>query len=162
MILGIMADYYELINKAVASLDPDAPSERRRALYDRAQAALLAKLRSITPPFTEVEITRERVALEDAIHLVEAEILQRVRDDEATTFQDHITAFNDLAEKADELGEPAAEAKRRHYALQAETLEIGRMANPSSLQVDLSSLIVTGNTTGILSRVWRWRSRPKT
>jgi hypothetical protein len=32
-----MADYYQLITKAVAGLDPDAPGESRRALYERAQ-----------------------------------------------------------------------------------------------------------------------------
>jgi hypothetical protein len=44
-----MADYYQLITKAVACLDPDAPGESRRALYERAHAALLAKLGSIPP-----------------------------------------------------------------------------------------------------------------
>jgi hypothetical protein len=151
-----MADYYELIAKAVASLDPDAPSESRLALYERAQAALLAKLRSITPPFTEAEITRERLALEEAVRRVEDEASQRDRDARAP-FRDHLSAFSDLVTDADELGKTSAEARRRHYLLQANALEIGRMANPSSLNVE--SMIVTGDATGILGRIWRWRSR---
>jgi hypothetical protein len=74
-----MADYYPLITKAVAGLDPDAPGESRRALYKRARAALLAQLRTINPPFTEAEITRERLALEEAVRRVEGEAAQRAR-----------------------------------------------------------------------------------
>ena len=38
-----MADYYQLITKAVAGLDPDASGESRWALYERARAALLCE-----------------------------------------------------------------------------------------------------------------------
>jgi hypothetical protein len=31
-----MADYYPLIARAIAGLDPSAPGESRRALYERA------------------------------------------------------------------------------------------------------------------------------
>jgi hypothetical protein len=154
-----MADYYELIAKAVASLDPNAPGERRQALYQRAQAALLEKLRSVKPPFTEAEITRERLALEDAVRRVEDEASQGAPDDHPPSFRDHITAFSELATDAVELGETTAEARRRHYLFQANALEIGRMADPSSLNVEATSMIVTGDATGILGRIWRWRSR---
>jgi hypothetical protein len=150
-----MADYYELIAKAVASLDPDAPSESRRALYERAQAALLGKLHTTIPPFTEADITRERLALEEAVRRVEDEASQRDRDARAP-YRDHVTAFSDLVTEADESGETTADARRRHYLLQANALEIGRMANPSSLNVE--TMIVTGDATGILGRIWRWRS----
>ena len=39
-----MADYYPLIARAIAGLDPSAPGESRRALYERARAALIAQL----------------------------------------------------------------------------------------------------------------------
>ena len=156
-----MADYYELITKAVAGLDPDAPSEGRRALYKRARGALVAKLRAITPPFTEAEITREQLALEDAVRRVEEEALRRAGDARVLSFQDHISTFSDLVMDADELGKTAAEAKRHHYVLQANALEIGRMANPSSLNVEVSSMIVTGGATGILNRIWRWRGKAR-
>lgn len=153
-----MTGYYELIKKAVAGLDPDAPIESRRALYERAQAALLVELRAITPPFTEAEITRERLALEEAVRRVEDEASQRARDAHVLSFRDHVSVFSDLATDADELGKSTAEAKRRHSGLQANALEIGRMANPSSLNVEVPSMIVTGSATGILGRIWRWRS----
>jgi hypothetical protein len=153
-----MADYYELIAKAVASLDPDAPSESRRALYERAQAALLGKLHATSPPFTEAVITRERLALEEAVRRVEDEAAQRDRDARAPSFRDHLSAFNDLVADAEELGKTTAEARRRHYLLQADALEIGRMANPTWLNVEAPLMVVTGDATGILGRIWRWRS----
>ena len=55
-----MADYYPLIARAIAALDPNAPGESRRALYERARTALIAQLRSVQPPLSESEITRER------------------------------------------------------------------------------------------------------
>src|ERR1700709_732862 len=75
-----MADYYPLIARAIAGLDPSAPGEQRRALYERARAALIAQLRGVQPPLTESEITRERLSLEEAVRKVEAEAAQRARD----------------------------------------------------------------------------------
>jgi hypothetical protein len=75
-----MADYYPLIARAIAGLDPNAPGESRRALYERARAALIAQLRNVQPPLSESEITRERLALEEAVRKVESEAAQRARD----------------------------------------------------------------------------------
>ena len=75
-----MADYYPLIARAIAGLDPNAPGESRRALYERALAALIAQLRSVQPPLSESEITRERLSLEEAVRKVEAEAAQRARE----------------------------------------------------------------------------------
>src|SRR3978361_742269 len=74
-----MADYYPLIARAIAGLDPSAPGESRRALYERARAALIAQLRSVQPPLSESEITRERLSLEEAVRKVESEAAQRAR-----------------------------------------------------------------------------------
>jgi hypothetical protein len=74
-----MADYYPLISRAIAGLDPSAPGESRRALYERARSALIAQLRSVQPPLTESEITRERLSLEEAVRKVESEAAQRAR-----------------------------------------------------------------------------------
>src|ERR1700747_2004285 len=68
-----MADYYPLIARAIAGLDPNAPGESRRALYERARAALIQQLRSVDPPLSESEITRERLSLEEAVRKVESE-----------------------------------------------------------------------------------------
>src|SRR5512138_2364633 len=75
-----MADYYPLIARAIAGLDPSAPGESRRALYERARAALIQQLRSVDPPLSESEITRERLSLEEAVRKVESEAAQRARD----------------------------------------------------------------------------------
>lgn len=75
-----MADYYPLIARAIAGLDPAAPGESRRALYERARSALIAQLRSVQPPLSESEITRERLSLEEAVRKVESEAAQRARE----------------------------------------------------------------------------------
>ena len=75
-----MADYYPLVAKAVAGLEKNT-GEGRRLLYERARTALVAQLRGMNdPPLTEAEITRERLALEEAIRKVEAEAARRGRE----------------------------------------------------------------------------------
>ena len=73
-----MADYYPLIARAVAGLDKNT-GEARRALYERARTALVAQLRGVQPALSETDITRERLALEEAIRKVEAEAARRGR-----------------------------------------------------------------------------------
>lgn len=73
-----MADYFPLIQRAIAGLDKNT-GEARRALYERARTALVAQLRGVNPPLQESEITRERLALEEAIRKVEAEAARRTR-----------------------------------------------------------------------------------
>lgn len=75
-----MADYYPLISRAVAGLE-NASGEARRAMYERARTALIAQLRSVDPPLSESDITRERLALEEAVRKVEAEAARRARVD---------------------------------------------------------------------------------
>ena len=72
-----MADYYPLIARAIAGLDPSAPGEQRRALYERARTALISQLRGVQPALSEAESTRERLALEDAVRRVEADAVRR-------------------------------------------------------------------------------------
>ncbi len=67
-----MADYLPLISRAVANLQSDTP-DARRAIYERARAALDQQLRSLDPPLSEDAISQERVSLDDAIARVEAE-----------------------------------------------------------------------------------------
>jgi hypothetical protein len=75
-----MADYHPLILRAVEGLDKNT-SENRRALYERARTALVAQLRGVSPALDESEITRERLALEEAIRKVEAEAARRAREE---------------------------------------------------------------------------------
>src|ERR1700733_11390312 len=73
-----MADYHPLIARAVDGLGTST-GEARRALYERARAALVTQLRGIEPPLSEADITRERLSLEDAILKVEAEAVRKSR-----------------------------------------------------------------------------------
>ena len=74
-----MADYHPLIARAVAGLEKNT-GENRRALYERARVALVAQLRGVAPALDESEITRERLALEEAIRKVEAEAARNARE----------------------------------------------------------------------------------
>src|SRR5215210_4462314 len=71
-----MADYYPLIARAVAGLENNT-GDARRVLYERARAALVAQLRGVTPALDESDVTRERLALEEAIRKVEAEAARK-------------------------------------------------------------------------------------
>ncbi len=67
-----MTDYRPLLARAIANLDPNT-GEARRAVYDRARTALVNQLRGLNPPLAEADVTRQRLALEDAIRRVETE-----------------------------------------------------------------------------------------
>jgi hypothetical protein len=75
-----MADYHPLILRAVEGLDKNT-GENRRALYERARIALVSQLRGVQPALDESEITRERLALEEAIRKVEAECARKAREE---------------------------------------------------------------------------------
>jgi hypothetical protein len=75
-----MTDYQPLIARAVEGLGKST-GEARRALYERARSALVTQLRNVEPPLSESEITRERLALEEAIRKVEADAARKSRMD---------------------------------------------------------------------------------
>ncbi len=77
-----MTDYYPLIARAVTGLDKST-GEARRALYERARTALVTQLRGVEPALSEADITRERLALEEAIRKVEAEAARRPQQESA-------------------------------------------------------------------------------
>ncbi len=69
-----MADYYPLLARAVAGL-PANTAQARGNVYERARRALLAQLRGVEPPLPEIDIERERSALEVAISRIELDYL---------------------------------------------------------------------------------------
>jgi hypothetical protein len=78
-----MTDYQPLIARAVEGLGKST-GEARRALYERARSALVTQLRSVDPPLSESDITRERLSLEEAIRKVEADAARKARLDART------------------------------------------------------------------------------
>src|SRR3972149_1429208 len=121
-----MADYHPLIARSVAGLDKNT-GETRRVLYERARTALVNQLRSVEPALNESDITRERLALEEAIRKVEAEAAKRSRPDsealheparedlppEQPSLRDQgLRDFRDSMAEAEDLGDAAAEATR--------------------------------------------------
>jgi class 3 adenylate cyclase len=81
-----ITDYHRLIARAVEALDRNT-GEARRALYERARNALLAELRSRQPALLLADITKERLALENAIRKVEAEAARKSRTESRTETQ---------------------------------------------------------------------------
>ena len=113
-----MADYHPLVARAVSGLDKNT-GENRRALYERARAALVAQLRNVEPALDESDITRERLALEEAIRKVEAEAVKRQRPDVAdapepppTLSDQGLRGFRETVADAEGLGGAAAAANR--------------------------------------------------
>jgi hypothetical protein len=127
-----MADYYPLIARAVGGLEKST-GENRRMLYERARGALVNQLRSVDPPLAESDITRERLALEEAIRKVEAEAGKRARTEatEAAAAPPHddfgglpheqrgasltdqgLRGFREVVAEAEGLGGASAEAGR--------------------------------------------------
>lgn len=68
-----MADYYPLVAKAVVGLH-NAPD--RLKLYERGRNALIDELEAVRPPLSQSIITRELLAFEEAVRMVEAEFDQ--------------------------------------------------------------------------------------
>jgi len=67
-----MAEYYTVLKRAIAGIDPNV-AEARRAVYDKARNALIGQLKAVDPPLTTAEISRQRLELEEAIRRVERE-----------------------------------------------------------------------------------------
>ncbi|WP_181703119.1 hypothetical protein [Chthonobacter albigriseus] len=67
-----MADYYPVLKRAISSL-PTSSGEARRAVYEKARAALVNQLKSYDPPLSPAEITDQRLQLEESIRRVEVE-----------------------------------------------------------------------------------------
>src|SRR5690554_449375 len=72
-----MADYRELLRRAVDAL-PENTGSNRRAVYEKARGALVAQLRAIEPPLPAREITTHRLNLEDCIREVEHEATEKL------------------------------------------------------------------------------------
>ena len=114
-----MADYIPLISRAVSGLQQNT-GENRRALYERARAALLAQLRGVTPALDEADITRERLGLEEAIRQVESEAGARELQpapphaaESGPSLRDQgLRNFRDTMAEAGGLGAAVAEASR--------------------------------------------------
>lgn len=67
-----MAEYYALLVRAVGAL-PRNDEGSRREIYVKARSALIRQLKAITPPLPPAEISKQRLALEEAIRRVERE-----------------------------------------------------------------------------------------
>ncbi|WP_116654765.1 hypothetical protein [Pelagibacterium sediminicola] len=72
-----MADYRELLRRAIDAL-PENTGANRRAVYEKARGALVTQLRAIEPPLPAREITTHRLNLEDCIRQVEQEATDRL------------------------------------------------------------------------------------
>ncbi|HEY8578122.1 MAG TPA: hypothetical protein VIL88_17480 [Devosia sp.] len=72
-----MADYKELLRRAISAL-PENNGAARRAVYEKARSALVGQLRAINPPLPARDITQHRLQLEDCIRQVEQEASEAI------------------------------------------------------------------------------------
>jgi lipoprotein-anchoring transpeptidase ErfK/SrfK len=70
-----MSDYYSVLHRAVAALDPNV-GEARQDVYDRARRAVVTQLGSFDPPLSAAELRKATSALEGAISRVESEFAE--------------------------------------------------------------------------------------
>ena len=71
-----MVDYFPVLDRAVAALNPNT-KDARRVLYDRARRALIDGLRASDPTLSDTDLRTQSAALEAAIRRVEGEALRR-------------------------------------------------------------------------------------
>ncbi|HHG90827.1 MAG TPA: hypothetical protein ENJ90_10175 [Devosia sp.] len=129
-----MANYQELLSKAVGAL-PENNGAARREVYEKARKALVAQLRSITPSLPPREITQHRLELEDCIRQVEHEATEALLggmkdlDEETIPFAEEevpqAPAEAQSAEPTQSGPEPAKEVARAANGLDTETIAAG-------------------------------------
>ncbi len=119
-----MTDYQPLIARAVDGLAKNT-GEARRALYERARAALVAQLRAVEPALSESDITKERLALEEAIRKVESEAARKALCGAADAASRRATRGGGIAAFVSGRVAGANPARPRHGA-SARTLELRR------------------------------------
>jgi hypothetical protein len=66
-------DYYPVISRAIANLDPNT-EQTRKTLYDRARQAVIKELRSRNPEMGQAKLQAELSSLEAAIRRIEREL----------------------------------------------------------------------------------------
>jgi hypothetical protein len=72
-----MADYHQLLVRALTGLGKNPDEAWRAAIYARARGALVIELCGVTPPLSDAEITSECLLFEEAIRKVEADLTHR-------------------------------------------------------------------------------------
>lgn len=110
-----MADYRELLRRAISAL-PENNGAARRAVYEKARTALVGQLRAIQPPLPARDITQHRLQLEDCIRQVEQEASEAVislgRDPSSArpAFTPPVRRPPSAPAQAEPVAEPVAEA----------------------------------------------------
>jgi len=118
-----MAEYYTVLRRAIAGIDPNVP-ETRRSVYDKARNALIGQLKAVDPPLTTAEISRQRLELEEAIRRVEREAGSGLGGAPAPRPRPAATRPPPSARQPEPVATPAAE----DYAAPASPKEVFRKA----------------------------------
>jgi hypothetical protein len=131
-----MTDYYRLIASAIAAAGASTDEERYK-IYERAQAAQMAALQNSDPPFSESELERERLALEDAIRRVEIEAAEKCLPESSKSLSTRATADS--------------ESPRANSRLSLRTSKWLGSVPPNSENASLVSNRVSGVMGGLVS-----------
>jgi hypothetical protein len=122
-------DHYTLLLRAVARLDR-ASYEARGAIYDRALSALIKRLRTAAPPYSEADIDRELLAFRQAVRRVEFGDL-----DERERFGQQAPA--DRSVRVGSRGDPRQDLDQAlQYGVRQSPLQRPRRAPPPAAAID--------------------------
>jgi len=94
-----MTEFYPVLKRFVDGLT-DNTAAARRTIYEKARTVLLERLRGQRPALPEKDITRERLALEEAVRRIEAEAARRLRDPLARLIGQDEQMYKDYADAA--------------------------------------------------------------
>lgn len=115
----MLVDYYEVLSRAIASLE-DNTAEIRRAVYDRARQMIADRLAQTSPPPSPTQLRAEEFAFDDAVRRVEAEYAQSGLAD--TPSPEHLApTADDAPPDATELPLAAPQRSRRFVLISALT-----------------------------------------
>src|SRR5690349_8118214 len=138
-----MTDYHPLIARAVEGLAKNT-GEARRTLYERARAALVAQLRGVEPPLSESDITKERLALEEAIRKVESEAARKALTEPRSPARTEPRSAPAAAAPASEAAAPPSQDDGAPAAAAAAQAGAKPSARARILEARTSSLTQTG------------------
>lgn len=161
-----MADYKELLRRGLDAL-PENIGPARRAMYEKARAALVGQLRAINPPLPARDITMHRLQLEDCIRQVEQEAVadlmaridvavrlaeeQRHEADKQVRLENYAAARIEVGKVVPGLGGEDAEISREVRArLETAILEVeeGRAVRGAAEDAILAAAAATGAAAG--------------
>ena len=144
-------NYYQLIARTVKGLDKSS-AQARNAVYQRARKALVAQLRFNQPAFSDADVAKERLILEEAIRKVEAEAARNSPTETPTELRSAIPPAG-----AADSGVQAASGPRRRNRANPSPADVPWAGWPGEQVADAREKLLSGQSTSKKQAVRRFR-----